>query len=261
MINYPRINPVIFELGPIAPRWYGLMYLIGFIFTYKRLSKNAAWLGIKGDDQVDSVLGILVLSMLLCSRLVYVFFYNFEDTMAGPWWEIFAVWHGGLAFHGGLLGVVVGAIILNYRYRIHWIKLTDVIASVAPVGLGLGRIGNFINGELWGRTTDLPWGMVFPNAGALPRHPSQIYECLLEGVLLYIIVNFVWKKKTFVGQTSAAFLIGYSIMRSAVELVREPDVQLGFFFGYLTMGQMLSFAMFLFGLWMFWNSRKMKWAA
>jgi phosphatidylglycerol---prolipoprotein diacylglyceryl transferase len=258
MLQYPKFDPIIFQIGPFAPRWYGLMYLIGFIFTYRQLQKNWRWLGLRAEDQVDSVLGILVLSMLVCSRLVYVVFYNFQDTMAGPWWEIFAVWHGGLAFHGGLLGVVVGAVIVSYRYKLHWLRLTDVVSSIAPIGLGFGRIGNFINGELWGRVTEVPWGMVFPGAGPYPRHPSQLYQSLLEGLLLYIIMSQIWKRKPLVGVTSGLFLIIYAVFRIFAELFREPDSQIGFIFGFFTMGQLLSAVMLLSGCAVFFYARKQK---
>lgn len=248
MLKYPQINPVIFEIGPIAPRWYGLMWLCGFIFTYTRLKKHSAWLGFKKIEDVDSALGMLVLGTILGARIAYVLFYNLSDTLAGPWWEFIAVWHGGLAFHGGLVGMLVAAWLVTKKYKIEWLKLCDVVGTAAPVGLGLGRIANFINGELWGRESDLPWAMIFPGAGPNPRHPSQIYQFLLEGVLLYLIVNFVWKRKPSIGITGGTFLTAYAIMRITVEFFREPDAQVGFLFNFLTMGQLLSFAMLCGGI-------------
>ena len=247
MLKYPQIDPVIIHLGPIEPRWYGLMYLIGFIYMYFNLKKNYKWLGLKDTEEVDSILSTLVLTMLVCSRTVYVIFYNWEETMRGPWWEFLAVWHGGLAFHGGLLGVVLGSVYLARKYKMPWSRLADVLALGTPVGLGLGRIANFINGELWGRVTDVPWAMIFPNGGPLPRHPSQLYESFLEGLVLFCLLRFVWWRKPRVGVTASTFLLCYALFRILVEFVREPDVQVGFVLGPFTMGQLLSFAMVVFG--------------
>lgn len=258
MLHYPKIDPIIFQVGPLAPRWYGLMYLIGFIFTYKRLQKNWKWLGLKSEEQVDSVLGTLVICMLIVSRIVYVVFYNWDETMAGPWYEFIAVWHGGLAFHGGQLGSALGVILVARRYKLQWLRLADLICTVAPIGLGLGRIGNFINGELFGRVTDVPWAMVFPNGGPYPRHPSQIYQAFCEGLLLYIIVNAVWRRRPNLGITSAVYLMTYAVFRSLVELVREPDAQVGYLFDFFTMGQLLSFFMFFCGVFVWWYARKRK---
>ena len=219
MLKYPQIDPVIIHLGPIEPRWYGLMYLIGFIYMYFNLKKNYKWLGLKDTEEVDSILSTLVLTMLVCSRTVYVIFYNWEETMRGPWWEFLAVWHGGLAFHGGLLGVVLGSVYLAHKYKMPWSRLADVLALGTPVGLGLGRIANFINGELWGRVTDVPWAMVFPNGGPLPRHPSQLYESFLEGLALFCLLRFVWWRKPRVGVTASTFLLSYALFRILVEFV------------------------------------------
>lgn len=248
MIPYPKIDPVIFRIGPLEPRWYGLMYLLGFLYTYHLLKKHHRWLGLANAEKADSILATLVLGLIVCARLVYVLFYNLEATLAGPWYEAFAVWHGGLAFHGGLLGVVLASVYVARSYKISWLRLTDVLALATPVGLGLGRIANFINGELWGRTTDLPWGMVFPGAGPDPRHPSQLYESFLEGFVLFWILRFVWWKKPRVGMVSATFLICYAIFRGLVEYVRQPDVQVGFVLGPFTMGQLLSLAPLVGGM-------------
>ncbi len=241
MLPYPQIDPVIVRIGPLEPRWYGLMYLLGFLYTFHLLKKHHRWLGLASAEKADSILATLVLGMIVCARLVYVVFYNWEGTMEGPWYEPFAVWHGGLAFHGGLLGVTLASVYVARKYKIRWLRLADVLALATPVGLGLGRIANFINGELWGRPTDLPWAMIFPHAGPEPRHPSQLYEFLLEGVLLYIILHVLWRFKPRVGVVAATFLLGYGVFRTMVEFVREPDVQVGFVLGPLTMGQLLSF--------------------
>jgi phosphatidylglycerol:prolipoprotein diacylglycerol transferase len=256
MLTYPQIDPVIFQIGPLAPRWYGMMYLIGFVFTFRRLKKYWQWLGLKDPEQVDNIMGIMVLSMLLCSRLVYVTFYNLEETLSGPWWEVFAVWHGGLAFHGGLAGIMIGAAIVCRKYKLSWLRLVDVLSTVGPVGLGLGRIGNFINGELWGRVSDVPWAMIFPGAGPYPRHPSQLYQSFFEGLVLYLVVNAVWKRKPTVGYTAATLLLAYAVVRIAMEFFREPDAQLGFIVGGLTMGQLLSFAMIIAAALVFRSAKK-----
>lgn len=249
MIPYPQIDPVIFHLGPLQPRWYGLMYLIGFMYTHRLLKKNAKWMGFETEEQADSILATLVFGMIICSRFVYVTFYNFAETFSpqAPWYEAFAIWHGGLAFHGGLLGTVLASVYIAKKYRVPWLRLADVLALSTPVGLGLGRIANFINGELWGRETDVPWSMIFPGAGPNPRHPSQLYEFLLEGVLLFVILRVLWWRKPRVGSVASAFLLGYAVFRIIVEMFREPDAQLGFIFGPLTMGQLLSFTMIVGG--------------
>lgn len=248
MLPYPQIDPVIIHIGPLQPRWYGLMYLLGFLYTFRLLKKHYRWMGLDSPEKSDSILAILVLGLIICARIVYVVFYNWEATFQGPWYEPFAIWHGGLAFHGGLLGVVLASIYVAKKYKITWNRLTDVLALATPVGLGLGRIANFINGELWGRPTDLPWGMVFPGAGPLPRHPSQLYEAILEGLVLFIILRLVWRLKPRVGVVSATFLIGYGIFRTLVEFVREPDVQVGYVLGPFTMGQLLSLAPIVGGI-------------
>ncbi|HEY8280156.1 MAG TPA: prolipoprotein diacylglyceryl transferase [Bdellovibrionota bacterium] len=252
MLTYPQIDPVIFHLGPIQPRWYGLMYLLGFLYTFRLLKKHARWIGLPSEEQADSVLASLVLGLIVTARIVYVLFYNLKGTLEGPWWEFAAIWHGGLAFHGGLLGVVLGALYVSRKYKLKWNRLTDVLALATPVGLGLGRIANFINGELWGRVTDVPWGMVFPNAGSLPRHPSQLYEAFLEGPVLFVLLQLVWRRKPNVGVTSAAFLLFYAAFRISMEFFREPDVQVGYVLGPFTMGQLLSVTMVAYGCYLLW---------
>jgi phosphatidylglycerol:prolipoprotein diacylglycerol transferase len=254
MIPYPQIDPVIFRLGPLQPRWYGLMYLLGFLYAFRLLKKYYAWIGLPSAEVADSVLATLVTGLIITARLVYVLFYNLTETLSGPWWEVFAIWHGGLAFHGGLLGVVLAGVYVSRKYRIDWRRLTDVLALATPVGLGLGRIANFINGELWGRETDVPWAMIFPSGGPHPRHPSQLYESFLEGVVLYILLQLVWRRKPRVGVTSACFLLFYAAFRISMEFFREPDIQVGFLFGGITMGQLLSFTMIAYGSFLLWQS-------
>lgn len=254
MLKYPQIDPVIIHLGPIQPRWYGLMYLLGFLYAFRLIKRHARWMGLESPAQADSILATLVLGLIITARIVYVLFYNLEGTIEGPWWEAFAIWHGGLAFHGGLLGVVLAAVYVSRKYKIRWRRLTDVLALATPVGLGLGRVANFINGELWGRVTDVPWAMVFPGAGPLPRHPSQLYEAFLEGPVLFLLLQLIWRRRPKVGVTSASFLLLYAAFRISMELFREPDAQLGFLWGGITMGQLLSVAMVGYGSFLLWQS-------
>lgn len=254
MLKYPQIDPVIFHLGPLQPRWYGLMYLLGFLYAFHLIKKHAKWMGLSSTEKADSILAALVIGMIVTARIVYVVFYNLEGTLEGPWWEPFAVWHGGLAFHGGLLGVILGSIYCAKKYNIRWARLADVLALATPVGLGLGRIANFINGELWGRVTDVPWAMVFPGAGPLPRHPSQLYEAFLEGIVLFVALRLIWWRKPKPGVTAASFVLLYAVIRISVEFVREPDAQVGFLIGGFTMGQLLSFTMIAYGGWLLWWS-------
>lgn len=264
MIPYPQIDPVIFEIGPffgigpIAPRWYGLMWLSGFLFSHYTLKKHHKWIGLADVEKVDSIIATMVVGIILGARFAYVVFYNLAETLRGPWWECFAVWHGGLAFHGGLAGFVIASVLCARKYRLSWLRIIDVIALSTPVGLGLGRIANFINGELWGRVTDVPWGMVFPGAGPLPRHPSQLYESLFEGLVLYFVLQWVWRKKPNVGVVGTVFLLSYAFIRIMIEFVREPDAQVGFVLGPFTMGQLLSVAMVLFGLGLWRTSATLK---
>ncbi len=250
MLTYPQIDPVIFRIGPFAPRWYGFAYLLGFVYAYFTLKKHHRWLGLKNLEEIDGMLARLVFGMIIGARLIYITVYNWEDTLAGPWYEPIAVWHGGMSFHGALLGVIVASVWVARKYKVPWLRLTDVLALATPVGLGLGRIANFINGELWGRVSDVPWAMVFPHGGPLPRHPSQIYEFFLEGILLFTLLHVVWRFRPRVGVVSATFLLGYAACRITAEFFREPDAQVGFLLGGITMGQLLSITMVLGGIWL-----------
>lgn len=248
MITFPEIDPVIFQIGPLAIRWYGMMYLLGFGAAYllichlSRLRKLAL-----SKDGVSDLLFYGVLGVVLGGRLGYVLFYNPSQYLARPL-EVFAVWQGGMSFHGGCIGVVIAGIIYCRRQKLPILLTGDIVATSATIGLGLGRIGNFINGELWGRVTDQPWGVVFPGGGALPRHPSQLYEAALEGLLLFIILYLLHRRKVAAGVPFFCFFIGYGLFRFLVEFVRQPDPHLGFLWGGATMGQLLSLPMFCFGL-------------
>ncbi len=248
MMTFPQIDPVIFRVGPLAIRWYGMMYLLGFGAAYKLITHLSRLRNLAlSKEGVSDLLFYAVLGVVLGGRLGYVLFYNLPQYLARPL-EIFAVWQGGMSFHGGLLGVVVATILFCWRRKLPILLVGDILVTSSTIGLGLGRIGNFINGELWGRTTDLPWGMVFPGGGPLPRHPSQLYEAFLEGLVLFLILYLLHRRNAAEGVPFFSFFIGYGLFRFLVEFVRQPDAQLGFLWGGATMGQLLSLPMILFGL-------------
>jgi phosphatidylglycerol:prolipoprotein diacylglycerol transferase len=255
---FPNIDPVIFELGPFAIRWYSLAYIIGLMAGWKyiaRLNRTPALWG-KGalpnglttpakEDDIDDMLLWLTLGVILGGRLGYVLFYNTSYYLANPG-DALAVWQGGMSFHGGALGVIISVLIFARRRGIPLLALGDMVAITTPLGLGLGRLANFINSELWGRVSDVPWAVVFPNGGPLPRHPSQLYEAALEGLLLLLVLNILaWKFKALSkpGLLTGLFLIGYGASRAFIEFFREPDAHLGFLFDAITMGQILSLPM------------------
>ncbi|HEX7250067.1 MAG TPA: prolipoprotein diacylglyceryl transferase [Burkholderiales bacterium] len=248
MLVHPHFDPVAFSIGPLAVRWYGLMYLTGF--------GAAWWLGTRRIKQgkapvtrqvFDDMLFAAVIGVILGGRLGYVLFYKPEHYLAHPL-EIFEIWQGGMSFHGGLLGVMLAMAWIAWRQRIHYLELMDFVAPVCPLGLAAGRMGNFINGELWGRVTDVPWGMVFRGAGDLPRHPSQLYEFALEGIALFVLVWWFSSKPRPTGQVSGMFLLGYGVFRFIAEFAREPDSFLGFLALGLTMGQWLCLPMIAGGI-------------
>lgn len=247
-ITYPLIDPIIFAIGPIALRWYGLMYLLGFVLA--RLvggyfvKKSSLWT----MEQFDNLLFSGFLGVVLGGRIGYVLFYQLEYFMHNPLY-IFRVWEGGMSFHGGLIGVIVAMILSARKQGKSFFVVSDFIAPLVPMGLFFGRIGNFINDELWGRVTDVSWAVLFPNGGYLPRHPSQLYEALLEGIILFIILHLYRLKKPVTGKVSGLFLICYGLFRIIAEYFREPDAQLGFFFNLnITMGQILSIPMVILGV-------------
>lgn len=242
------IDPILIDLGPFRLSWYGLMYVFGFVASYLlvRYQMKKKDFGVS-KPEVEDLFFYIILGLIIGARLGYVLFYDLKMYLADPL-EIFAIWHGGMSFHGGLIGVLLVAILFSWkRKKVFW-KIADLFIVTAPIGLALGRIGNFINGELYGRVTQVPWGMIFPRGGPLPRHPSQLYESALEGGVLFLILWFVKDKKIPTGGLLALFLSVYGAFRFFVEFFREPDSQLGFILGPFSMGQVLCSFMIVAGV-------------
>ncbi|MGB0937770.1 MAG: prolipoprotein diacylglyceryl transferase [Colwellia sp.] len=248
-LTFPVIDPIIFSIGPIALRWYGMMYLVGFIGAMIIANKaadrsNGEWT----REQVSDLLFYGFLGVILGGRVGYVLFYQFEYFLANPVY-LFEIWQGGMSFHGGLLGVILAIYIFARKTNKAFLSVGDFVAPLVPIGLGMGRLGNFINAELWGRQTDVPWAMVFPTDKLqVPRHPSQLYEFFLEGVVLFFMVMWASKKPRSLGLASGTFLIGYGVFRSIVEFYREPDAHLGLYLSFISKGQILSIPMILAGI-------------
>lgn len=244
-----EFDPTLFSLGPLEVRWYGLMYVVGFLIGSKlalHLAKKK-FLQLE-PEKIDLYVFHLIIGLFLGARLFYVFIYNW-DYYSSNMNEIFSVWKGGLSFHGGAFGFGVVTLWYSKKYKLPFFHFGDTIVLCATQGLFWGRIGNFINGELYGRITQVPWGMVFPNGGPYPRHPSQLYEGLGEGLLLFILLWVLKGRVKFHGILSGLFILGYGIIRFSIEFVREPDPQLGLYFGDLfSMGQILCFIMMIIGL-------------
>src|SRR5438552_11664154 len=255
---HPQFDPVAFQLGPLAVRWYGLMYLVGFVLFVVLGKYRARQNLLTGwhPRNVDDMLFYGVFGVILGGRLGYVLFYKPAYYFAHPL-EIFALWQGGMSFHGGFLGVLLAIWWVARKHGLRWIEVTDFFAPLAPLALAAGRLGNFINGELPGRVTDVPWGMLFRGAGPLPRHPSQLYQFALEGVLLFVILWIYSAKPQPAGAVSGAFLLGYGVFRFTAEYFREPDDFLGLLALNLSMGQRLSAPMIALGIGMLvWASRR-----
>ncbi|PPI88450.1 prolipoprotein diacylglyceryl transferase [Candidatus Pantoea edessiphila] len=280
-IVFPKINPIIFSIGPIDFRWYGLMYLVGLIF--------ALWLANRRihniynnwkKKELENIIYFCFFGAVLGGRIGYMLFYNLPLLIEDPL-SLIKIWEGGMSFHGGLIGVVLVIIYFSYKNKYMFLEISDFITPLVPFGLGAGRLGNFINGELWGRVTlKSPLAMMFSNAyhedllfaldnpryqellnyyGALPRHPSQLYEFFLEGILLFLILNIFIKKSRPIGSTSGLFLICYGIFRTTAEFFREPDIQLGFFYNTISMGQILSIPMVIIGgIIIIWSNIRLK---
>jgi phosphatidylglycerol:prolipoprotein diacylglycerol transferase len=248
-LQFPVIDPVIFSIGPVSLRWYGTMYLIGFLAAMFMANKaadrsNGAWT----RDQVSDLLFYGFLGVILGGRVGYVLFYQFDYFLSDPLY-LLQIWQGGMSFHGGLLGVILAIFIFARKTKKKFLAVGDFVAPLVPIGLGMGRLGNFINAELWGRQTDVSWAMVFPTDPLqVPRHPSQLYEFALEGVVLFAILYIIARKTNRLGLASGAFLIGYGVFRSFVEFFREPDAHLGLYLSFISKGQILSIPMILAGI-------------
>lgn len=249
MIRFPDIDPVAFSLGPVAVHWYGLAYVTGIALAWLWLlhaarRPDAAWSG----EEVADLVFYAALGAVLGGRIGYVLFYDAQTYLASPA-SVLAVWRGGMSFHGGVLGFVLALAWYARRHGRRFLQVTDFVVPAVPIGLALGRVANFVNQELWGAPTTVPWGVVFPLAGEAARHPTQLYEALLEGVVLFVVLNTLARRAPPRGTVSAWFLILYALFRAAIELLREPDAHIGYLaWGWLTMGQVLSAPMLLAGL-------------
>jgi phosphatidylglycerol:prolipoprotein diacylglycerol transferase len=247
-IPYPRIDPVFLRIGPVQLRWYGLMYMLSFIISYFVLKRRAKLrkLDISTDDLYD-LLFYLIIGVMVGGRLGYVIFYDLSSYLRDPL-SILAIWEGGMSFHGGFIGVTLAAWLAARRKGWDFWEIADLASGAVPIGLGLGRIGNFINGELYGRPTNVPWSMVFPDDGTDPRHPSQLYEAFLEGLVLFFILRWLYMKNLYRGTVFWALVGFYGLFRFLVEFVREPDAQIGLDLGMFTRGQLLTFPMLVVGI-------------
>lgn len=250
MLVHPQIDPVAIAIGPLSIHWYGLMYLLGFtlfvLLGRYRIKHNPH--ATFTYEMLDDALFYGMLGVILGGRLGHVLFYQFGYYLEHPL-HIFAIWEGGMSFHGGFLGVFTAMMLLARKYKLSWLTVTDFVIPLIPLGLAAGRIGNFINGELWGRHTDVPWGMVFPYVDEFPRHPSQLYQFALEGVLLFIFIWIYSSKPRATGAVTGMFMIGYGVLRSFAEFFREPeDGFMGVMTLGITMGQWLSIPMIVAGI-------------
>lgn len=252
MLTFPEIDPVIVQLGPLALRWYGLMYVLAFVTTYLLIARQLK----RGKvpelaPHFENLNMTLIISLVIGGRFGYVFFYNFSYYVENPL-QAFNTLAGGMSFHGGVIGAIIGGFWFCRRHSLPFLALADLYVATMPLGLGYGRIGNFINGELYGRVSEVPWAMVFPGAGPLPRHPSQLYEALLEGLLLFLLLAWAARRKEAKGwghgTILALFILLYGVLRCLVELFREPDAHIGLMAGFLSRGQLLSGLMVAAGL-------------
>jgi phosphatidylglycerol:prolipoprotein diacylglycerol transferase len=255
VLPFPAIDPVLVHIGPFAVRWYALGYIVGIIggWFYARaiIASPRLWGGPAPLTvaQFDDFVIWATLGIILGGRIGYVLFYNLPHFIAHPI-EVFELWNGGMSFHGGVIGVIIAIVVYTHRLGIPTLSLGDITTAVAPIGIFLVRLANFINGELWGRPTDVPWAIIFPNGGPIPRHPSQLYEATLEGLVLLLVLGVLVQRGALKrpGLVTSAASLGYGIARTICEFFREPDPQLGFLWGGLTMGMLLSIPLILAGI-------------
>ena len=260
-----NFDPVLIDLGLFQIRWYSIAYILGIIIGWMYATKiikltttnQYNFEQIKKSD-FDDLIIYLIIGIVFGGRLGYVLFYNLE-YYSQNFFEIFKLWQGGMSFHGGLLGVIISIIFFSKKTKINFFKFADIVSCVAPIGIFLGRIANFINGELYGKISTLPWAVIFSNGGSVARHPSQIYEAILEGIILFILINYLALKKQLLfktGYISGLFLVSYSILRIFSEIFREPDLHLGLFFNYFSLGTVLSIATLVAGLAIIMSAKK-----
>ena len=258
-LPFPRIDPNLLEIGPFAIRWYALAYIAGLLLGWRYMLRlNSSRAHLTTSEVIDELLVWAMIGVVLGGRLGYVVFYNLSFYMENPS-LIFAVWMGGMSFHGGLLGVTLTIIWFAKRRHLELLRLSDLVSCAVPLGLFFGRIANFINGELFGRVTDVPWAMTFPRGGPLPRHPSQLYEAALEGIVLFALLAWLaWHKSALQkpGMLTGVYLLGYALARALIELVRQPDLQIGFLPLGTTIGQWLSVPMLFGGVYLIWRAQK-----
>ena len=258
-LPFPRIDPILFSIGPFAIRWYALAYVAGLLLGWRyMLQLNSSRAHMTTSEVIDELLVWAIVGVILGGRLGYVVFYNPSFYAENPL-QIFAVWRGGMSFHGGLLGVTLIIVWFAKRRHLELLRLSDLVSCAVPLGLFFGRIANFINGELFGRVTNVPWAMTFPHGGPLPRHPSQLYEAVLEGIVLFALLSWLaWKKGALQkpGLLTGVYLLGYALARVSIEFVRQPDAQIGFLPLGTTVGQWLSVPMLLGGMYLIWRAQK-----
>ena len=253
--EFPDISPIMFSFAGISIRWYSMAYLGGIVLAWGLLLRDIKKYDLKIENTaVEDVIFYITIGIIAGGRIGYALFYGADWFWQKPW-QIFALWNGGMSFHGGAVGAVLGLLYAARRQKICFWQLTDLAALYAPIGIFFGRLANFVNDELWGRVTDVPWAVRFPSGGYLPRHPSQLYEALCEGLFILVALNLLWrflpKFRERKGTVSALFVIFYATFRILLENFRQPDAQLGFYFGVVTMGQILSLPLLVFGIWLF----------
>lgn len=251
-LAYPEISPIAFAVGPLAIRWYSLAYLAGILAAWFLALRNTEKNKLGYSKQnIEDLAFYITLGIIIGGRLGYAVFYGGAEMWLKPW-RLFELWKGGMSFHGGIAGVIIAAWLYARRFGFQFLAITDLVALYAPIGMFLGRLANFVNDELWGRVTTVPWAVRFPSGGYVPRHPSQLYEAFFEGIVIFILLNWLWRSsriRNSHGVVSALFVMLYGIFRISMEQFRQPDAQLGFFFGHITMGQMLSLPLIIAGIW------------